>query len=200
MGSKFSPWAYFLYQLSKIFSDHLIIFPPFSSHHFFFSLNCAIHSDSILCGLVGIFPFLLTTTMHLFALPCTTKTSLKVRTLSKGSLFALLWQQKHLHNSQWCLLMLGDKYLGFKGGSFLGGSDSKESVNLPKCKRHRFNPWVVKIPWRREWQLLPVLLPGEFHRQRSLVGYHPWDRKQSDMTERLTQSVFSWLQISVNKL
>ena len=42
--------------------------------------------------------------------------------------------------------------------------------NLP-----RFDPWVGKIPWRREWQPTPVLLPGEFHGQRSLAGYSPWD-------------------------
>ena len=27
----------------------------------------------------------------------------------------------------------------------------------------KFNPWVRKIPWRREWQPTPVFLPGEFH-------------------------------------
>ena len=25
-------------------------------------------------------------------------------------------------------------------------------------------PWVGKIPWGREWQPIPVFLPGEFHR------------------------------------
>jgi len=34
-----------------------------------------------------------------------------------------------------------------------------------------------KIPWRREWQPTPVFLPGEFHGQRSLAGYSPWDRR-----------------------
>ena len=29
----------------------------------------------------------------------------------------------------------------------------------------------------------PVFLPGEFHGQRSLVGYSPWGRKESDTTE-----------------
>ena len=29
-------------------------------------------------------------------------------------------------------------------------------------------------------------LPGEFHEQRSLAGYLPWDRKESNMTQRLT--------------
>ena len=30
-----------------------------------------------------------------------------------------------------------------------------------------------------------VFLPGESHEQRSLVGYSPWDHKESDRTERL---------------
>ena len=40
-------------------------------------------------------------------------------------------------------------------------------------RRHGFDAWVGKIPWRRKWQLTPVLLPGEFHGQRSLAGYSP---------------------------
>ena len=36
-----------------------------------------------------------------------------------------------------------------------------------------FNPWVGKIPWRKEWQLTPIFLPGESHGQRSLAGYSP---------------------------
>jgi len=39
--------------------------------------------------------------------------------------------------------------------------------------------------WRRKWQPTPVFLHGKFHGQRSLVGYSPWGRKESDMTERL---------------
>ena len=39
--------------------------------------------------------------------------------------------------------------------------------------------------WRRHWQPTPVLLPGNFHGRRSLVGCSPWDRWESDMTERL---------------
>jgi len=47
----------------------------------------------------------------------------------------------------------------------------------------RFNPWVGKIPWRREWLPTPAFLPGKFHIQKSLVGYSPWGHKESDMTE-----------------
>ena len=41
-------------------------------------------------------------------------------------------------------------------------------------------------PWRRKWQPTPVFVPGEFHRQRGLVGYSPRGCKESDMTEQLT--------------
>ena len=46
--------------------------------------------------------------------------------------------------------------------------------------------WVQKIPWRRKWLPTPVFLPRKFHGQRSLVGYSPWGRKESEMTEQLT--------------
>ena len=32
----------------------------------------------------------------------------------------------------------------------------------------------------------PVLLPGESHGQRSMVGYSPWGHKELDTTEQLT--------------
>ena len=54
-----------------------------------------------------------------------------------------------------------------------------------QCRRPRFNPLVGKIPWRRKWQPTPVLLPGKSYGWRSLVGYSPWGRKESDTTERL---------------
>ena len=54
-----------------------------------------------------------------------------------------------------------------------------------QCRRPGFNAWLGKIPWRRKWQSTPVLLPGKSHGQRSLVGYSPWGRKESDTTERL---------------
>ena len=50
-----------------------------------------------------------------------------------------------------------------------------------------------KVPWRRKWQPIPVLLPGEFHGQRSLVGYSLWGHKESDTTEWLTLLSFMYL-------
>src|SRR5574340_1103377 len=57
-----------------------------------------------------------------------------------------------------------------------------------QCRRCGFDPWMGKIPWRREWLLTPVFLPGESHGQRSLAGYSPWGCKESDTTERLAHT------------
>ena len=60
-------------------------------------------------------------------------------------------------------------YLGFPGGA-----SGKEPVcQYRRHKRHEFNPWVRKIPWRKAWQPTPVFLPGESRGQRSLAGYSP---------------------------
>ena len=50
-------------------------------------------------------------------------------------------------------------------------------VKNPPVMREWFDPWVVKIPWRRTWQPTPVFLPGKSHGQRSLDGYSPRCRK-----------------------
>ena len=55
-----------------------------------------------------------------------------------------------------------------------------------QCRRHRrhsFDPWVRKIPWRRKWQTTPVFLHENFRGQRGLMGYSPWGRKEWDRTE-----------------
>ena len=49
--------------------------------------------------------------------------------------------------------------------------------------RVRFLDW--EDPWRRKWQSTPALFPGKSHGRRSLIGYSPWGRKESDTTERL---------------
>ena len=54
----------------------------------------------------------------------------------------------------------------------------------------RFDPWVGKIPQRREWQHTPVFLSGEIHGQRSLAGYSPWglQRVQHNSATKQQQS------------
>ena len=49
-------------------------------------------------------------------------------------------------------------------------------------RRWEFGPWIGKIPWRRMWQPTPIFLPENFS-QGSLVGYSPWNHKESDTTE-----------------
>jgi len=40
---------------------------------------------------------------------------------------------------------------------FPGGTSGKErAYQYGRHKRHKFNPWVRKIPWRRAWQPTPV--------------------------------------------
>ena len=63
-----------------------------------------------------------------------------------------------------------------------GASGKEPTCQCKRFKRRGFDPWVRKIPWRRAWQPIPVFLPGEFHGQRSLVGYSPWGSKELDTT------------------
>ena len=65
-------------------------------------------------------------------------------------------------------------YIGFSDG--LAGKESSSNAG-----ELGLDPWVGKIPWRREWLLTPVLWPGEFRRL-----YSPWGHKESDTTEQLS--------------
>ena len=53
-----------------------------------------------------------------------------------------------------------------------------------QCRRHRFNPWVGKIPWRRKWQPTPVFLPGE----------SPWTEEPGMLQSMGSQRVgYNWV-------
>ena len=71
---------------------------------------------------------------------------------------------------------------------FPSDSDSQESACNAADRDSILG--VGKIPWRREWLPTQVFLPGEFHGQRSLASYSPRGHKESDMSERLTLSLF----------
>ena len=78
--------------------------------------------------------------------------------------------------------------LGLNQG-FPGGSGGKASA----CNAGDLG----SIPgWRRAWQPTPVFLPGESYGQRSLVGYSPRGRKESDTTEDFTFTFFLSLSLS----
>ena len=72
-------------------------------------------------------------------------------------------------------------------------SGKESTCQCRRLKRCGFELWVGKIPWTRKWQPIPVLLPGKFHGQSSLVGYSPWvtklDMIEYTHTHTHTQSV-----------
>ena len=75
-------------------------------------------------------------------------------------------------------------YIDVYVGGFPGSACGKEPIcRCRRRKRHGFDPWVGKIPWRRAWQSTPVFLLGESQGQRSLVGYSLRGCKESNMTE-----------------
>ena len=84
-------------------------------------------------------------------------------------------------------------YICTSPGGFPGGSDGKR-ICL-QCKGPRFNPWVVNIPWRREWLHTPVFLPGKPHEQRSLAGCSPWGCIELDKTEWLTHTHTTFISV-----
>ena len=74
---------------------------------------------------------------------------------------------------------------------FSGGIVVKNPPDNAGDTRLGFNSWVGKILWKRKWQPTPVFLPEKFRGQRSLVGYSPWDRKESNTTEHAhTQYIY----------
>ena len=56
--------------------------------------------------------------------------------------------------------------------------------NLFQTERFVFNPWLGKIPWRRERLATPLFWPGEFCGPCSL-----WGCKESDITEQFSLSL-----------
>jgi len=64
------------------------------------------------------------------------------------------------------------------------GTSGKESAcQFRRCKRCGSISGLGRCPDVKKWKPALVFLPGKFHGQRSLEGYSPWGRKESDMTE-----------------
>ena len=77
---------------------------------------------------------------------------------------------------------VSSQVIALKG--FPGGASGKEpACQSRRHKRHRFDPWVGKIPRRKNWQPTPVFKPRESHKQRSLGDYSPRGGKESDTAE-----------------
>ena len=104
------------------------------------------------------------------------------------------------------------QYFGLENSSPWGHkeSDMTEWLSLQSCLWgfpsgsvvKNFNPWVVKIPWKREWQPTPVLLRGELHGQRSLLGKSPWSHglEYNWVTNTFTSCLWAELFISIQNL
>ena len=101
----------------------------------------------------------------------------QANSLALGNLTMSIWLQ-------WLHKILSNMIYLTKG--FPSGSAGKESA----CNVGDLGliPGFGKTPWRREWQLTPVFLPGKSYGQRSPAGCSPWGLKDSDMTERLSMA------------
>ena len=65
---------------------------------------------------------------------------------------------------------------------FSGGASGKEpTCQCRRCKRHGFDSWVWKIPWRRGWQPILAFLTGESHGQN--MGLQRWSNVFTVLSE-----------------
>ena len=74
--------------------------------------------------------------------------------------------------------------MGFPGDS---------AINCLQCRRLRIDPWVKKIPWRREWQPIPIILAQRIPRTEEADS--PWGCKsQSWLTnqQQKQQTSITW--------
>ena len=58
--------------------------------------------------------------------------------------------------------MLDITILGIELPRWLSGKESS-----CRCRRHRIDPWVGKIAWRKKWQPTPIFLPEKSYGQES---------------------------------
>ena len=100
--------------------------------------------------------------------------------------------KKLVYSSQylWCYLVWKDILViciifYYFGGSLVTQMEKK----LPATQEKVFNPWVEKIPWKREWLPTPVFLPGNSMDWGAWWAIQCIGHKGSDTTEQLTLSL-----------
>ena len=105
---------------------------------------------------------------------------------------SVLAQDRHAHTSFHCQPELMEKTSlnmlfasSQESRGFPGGAGCKEpTCQCRRCKRHRFDPWVRKIPWRRKTATHSSIPAGKFQGLKSPAGYSPWGHKESDTAEQ----------------
>ena len=72
-------------------------------------------------------------------------------------------------------------YLPYSHATSLVAQTAKSAV----CNAGRpgFDPWVRKIPWRREWLPDPVFLPEEFRRRTWQATVHGVTKSQTQLND-----------------
>ena len=97
----------------------------------------------------------------------------------------------HLFTTQSPLLEMGV----FNNGSKIFKNACSTLLVTQRLKQFFWHQYFSDfLSWRRKWQPTPVLLPGESHGGRGLVGYSPWGHKELDTTERLHfHFTLSWI-------
>ena len=79
-----------------------------------------------------------------------------------------------------------------RGSGFEGQQGLESACQCRRCKSCGFDPWVMKILWKRKWHPTPVFFSGEPNGQRSLVSYSPWGlRARHDSATEHTHRVWS---------
>ena len=69
------------------------------------------------------------------------------------------------------------------GHLFLNKAQAFCPVILEPSCQCRFDPWVGKIPWRRTWQPIPAVLPGESQGRGAWQATVRHITQESDTTE-----------------
>ena len=71
-----------------------------------------------------------------------------------------VWLLRYIYYKAVCMLQFAELIQGLSGKEF--------TCRCRRLRRHRFDPWVGKIPWRRKWQ------PLHYHCQENLMDRGGW--------------------------
>ena len=145
-------------ELEKVFNSHLVSFKHMFLH---LSLNSRVNFYNLESGVGKRYSVWFCT--HLLI------------SLGKPQILRLWYQNIETHLLQlwwdeirWYMWNYLINFNGYSKNLNIGSSDGKESA----CNAGDLDS-ILEMPWRREWLSTPVFVPGEFHEQRSMMGYSP---------------------------